>query len=173
MKKLLGIVVLGLLWCNVGFAKEIFYLQCPLKSEVNKTPKDGLPSYTQVGKITELRFFKLQIKKSSAYILIHSIMLMDKKEKPMKLYSDKLKDDELDLKNRKFMWNYFDDILTDTGTLENKNDIWEASGVIIYKNGDKEIINYSHRSNCSIIDKKTYKNSLQKKYNYAIVTEIY
>ncbi len=28
MKKLLGIVVLGLLWCNVVNAKEVFYLRC-------------------------------------------------------------------------------------------------------------------------------------------------
>ena len=30
MKKLLGILVLGLLWCNVGFAEEMIYLKCEL-----------------------------------------------------------------------------------------------------------------------------------------------
>ena len=32
MKKLLAIIVLGLLWCNVGFAEEIMYLKCELIS---------------------------------------------------------------------------------------------------------------------------------------------
>ncbi len=39
MKKLLGIVVLGLLWCNVGFAKDLT-LYC--KQEVKKIHGDGI-----------------------------------------------------------------------------------------------------------------------------------
>ena len=36
MKKLVGIVVLGLLWCNVGFAK-VTYLSCENKEDEFKT----------------------------------------------------------------------------------------------------------------------------------------
>ena len=33
MKKLLGIVVLGLLWCNVGFAEKIIFSDCAVKKD--------------------------------------------------------------------------------------------------------------------------------------------
>ena len=41
MKKLLGIVVLGLLWCNVGFSKEISGTQLLCKDGLNKNDPVG------------------------------------------------------------------------------------------------------------------------------------
>ena len=78
-KKSLLTLLFVLIFQSDVFSKEIFYLQCPLKSEVNKT-KGGLEWYTQVGRITELRFFKLQIKKSSGQI-IFLINLKQNKER--------------------------------------------------------------------------------------------
>jgi hypothetical protein len=163
-KKSLLTLLFVLIFQSDAFSKETFYLQCPIKSEINKT-QGRLEWFTEVGKITELRFFKLQIKKSSAHITIHSALLMHERTKQSKMYSDKLSDDEFDLKNRKFKWTYFDNILADNGTLEDKNGIWEASGIIIYKDEDIEVVKYAHRSKCLIIDKKTYKDSLKKKWS--------
>jgi len=171
-KKSLLTLLFVLIFQSGAFSKEIFYLQCPLKSEVNKT-KGGLEWYTQVGRITELRFFKLQIKKSSGQITIHSAMLVKERAEPSKMSSFKLKDDDFDLKNRKFKWNYFDNILADNGTLEDKNGIWEVSGIIIYKSGDVEVIKYAHRSKCLIIDKKIYKDSLKKKWSISANNSVY
>jgi len=98
---------------------------------------------------------------------------MHERTKQSKMYSDKLSDDEFDLKNRKFKWTYFDNILADNGTLEDKNGIWEASGIIIYKDEDIEVVKYAHRSKCLIIDKKTYKDSLKKKWSISANNSVY
>jgi len=70
MKKLLGIVVLGLLWCNVGFAEEI---NCNTLNECLKK------NYTIKNKITfkpAESFFNIiyELEKKRAKILIHCIV---------------------------------------------------------------------------------------------------
>ena len=59
MKKLLGISVLGLLWCNVGFAELIELNKCfkGKDSEVHETKiKCGLRSVEPSGSITYFGF---------------------------------------------------------------------------------------------------------------------
>ena len=85
MKKLLGILVLGLLWCNVGFAET--RLDCKYYDSIRITHTETTSTYSG------------ELKNSLKYITI--ILDMDKKKiiktyspDPMDNYGSKLKWDE-------------------------------------------------------------------------------
>ena len=75
MKKLLGILVIGLLWCNVGFAKEITLKKCFNTYVYDKFDKDEFEKF----------YFKIDtVKKSMTNVQIYTKSARDRINKDLK-----------------------------------------------------------------------------------------
>jgi hypothetical protein len=77
MKRILGVIVLGLLWCNISIAEEMYYM-CVNKIVLNRGD-DSFPY--KVGQKFGITYFKLDTKRSK--ITIHEAIGGD--PKPIKI----------------------------------------------------------------------------------------
>ena len=170
MKKLLILIfIIYSLSFSFANSNETIFLKCPIvvKELVERSPN---LTYANENTISEMRYFKLKIKKFDAHLTIHSAMILENKSVPLdKFFGDNLTEEETDIKNSVFKWNYTDEILVDNGLLNLANSKVKTQGIIWYRDGDRTVVKYSHNSNCKILDKKNYKQGIKGKYQLTVV----
>lgn len=171
MKRLL-IIAFVFYSTSLSFASssETLFLQCPLVvnklvEKVKAQPGSDFEKYGTKGTISEMRFFKLKIKKFDAHLTIHSAFIYNETSVPLDYFwDDKLSEEETDIKNNIFKYNYADENLVDNGTISINGSNINVEGIIWYRNINETIIKYSHNSDCQKLDKKSYKEGIKGKY---------
>tara|TARA_B100001564_G_C20220192_1_gene481369 strand:- start:66 stop:575 length:510 start_codon:yes stop_codon:yes gene_type:complete len=168
MKKLLGIVVLGLLLCNVGFA-EIITLKCVItEMEVGGKDKNEITGETHASQESD-QFFKIDTNDNEAlktdlmYIWVH-ISKGGKRDSTDKYVS-------YETINRYDLKRYEKTILVDEETANNYKTLWEKGKndldvfneiyrsintryIHLSSSDDIEDFTMSQNHNCEMIEKK-------------------
>tara|TARA_Y100000389_G_C17141857_1_gene355322 strand:+ start:38 stop:544 length:507 start_codon:yes stop_codon:yes gene_type:complete len=167
MKKILGIMVLGLLWCNVGFAEKITLKCIVTEMEVNGKDKDGLGelhSSNENDQFIEIDTNDKEALKTDILFLWVHIAKGGKKDSTDKYVS-------YETINRYDLKRYEKTILVDEKAASNYKTLWERRNnnldVVdeIYRsintrylniNRDNDIDNFTmlQKFNCEMIKKK-------------------
>ena len=143
---------------NLSFANssQTLLLQCPLIVNDVKEKIPNLKYLFNPGMIGEMRFFKLKINEFDAHLTINSAMIMSDNFPPLEqFFSDTLSEEETDIQNNIFKWNFTDAIVVDNGFLKIDNSEITAEGIIWYRKGNDTLLKYSHHSWCTRVSKKT------------------
>ena len=167
MKKLLGILVLGLLICNVGFAAEKVYLSCESIIIKNNSPNPGLKNLPGLKEGFHNSQFFFQFKKSKSFKLkVHQqgngTSEDWKNEKPGLLYKSLkgyYENDAYDARAYSGEGDYFFDVYKMFQT----DDIWSFKGVSKVDDGNNKIIlDIEHGGKCTKYNKKEFLSLLKK-----------
>ena len=159
MKKLLGIVVLGLLWCNVSFAENIYILCLAEYTKVE-------PFSTKKGPGKDFGFFSIKLDKKKSEALIYAELfpagpqykLIKTKVKKKKLENN----EDLEIKvNKKKSKHKIEEItishpLSSPDGYENTYGIPKISGHGSFKESGKTH-SFSFAGKCLVKDKNTYR----------------
>ena len=154
MKKLLGIVVLGLLWCNISFA-EIITLKCVItEMEVGGKDKNEITGETHASQESD-QFFKIDtndISKSGKrdstdkFVSYETINRYD-----LKRYEKTILVDEETANDFKALWE------KGKKDIEVFNEIYRSINtryIHLSSSNDIEDFTMSQKHNCEIIEKK-------------------
>ena len=168
MKKLLGIVALGLLWCNISFA-EIITLKCVItEMEVGGKDKNEITGETHASQESD-QFFKIDtndkeaLKTDLMYIWVN-ISKSGKRDSTDKFVS-------YETINRYDLKRYEKTILVDEETANDFKALWEKGKkdievfneiyrsintryIHLSSSNDIEDFTMSQKHNCEIIEKK-------------------
>lgn len=168
MKKLLGIVVLCLLFCNVGFA-EIITLKCVItEMEVDGKDKNEITGETHASQESD-QFFKIDTNDNEAlktdlmYIWVH-ISKSGRRDSSDKYVS-------YETINRYDLKRYEKTILVDEETANNYKNLWEKGKndldvfneiyrsintryIHLSRSNDIDDFTMSQKHNCEIVEKK-------------------
>ena len=167
MKKLLSIIVLGLLFSGNAYAdSENLYLSCPriITEDNSKNMKEG---HILTGKITEYYYFKIQRKKTKVKIKVYSHTPKPgenyQEKKPDVLLDSSWKDSPASYENGSYSILYkpigFNNI-HEYFTIYKDSNSWVYKGHTLY-NFKEWKVDFKHEGDCEKHLKKEFKKLLK------------